>query len=219
MGPLFTLVLLVGIAFVILSLRNFYAPPSRFNLTVGRVAIVTFAALAAWTFWGAHRARNALTSAFYDLPVEPAGVQTVTLRKPPDLRGFRGRLVQKEDKKPASSALHEQTRDCKWEIPGKTAAFHLTGLGGSWNDALFDVDLKDPSIELRYTVTPETRPLLSQVLLEVTASFNQNTALTMGAGVAQAYMVGFLCAMLLAAAGVVAQRRKQRAGKPEAPPS
>lgn len=218
------LLLLTCGALLIFCFRNLYASPSRFNLAVGRTAIIMFAGLAAWSFWSVQHSRTALTSAFYELPTDVPGVRTLTLQKPPALRGYRARLVRKDSRQPAAQEMVEKSRECRWEIPGKAPAFYEpTRTDHGWDSTLFDMDTDAPSLELRYTVNGQTRSLLEQLLLEVTASSDQTNALLIGASYAQGFMVVCLLAMLFAAFGVLTQRRRlrqeQAASVPSAPPA
>lgn len=206
---LFYFCMVVSGLLALLSLRNFYASPSKFGIVSGRVGMVVFAAMAAIGFWQVRELQGIQRTEYYELPTEKAGWNQITLQRPGKLRGYAGRLVMKEGRAPLSPAMRAKSDACFWEIPGSTAALvnERSGFLG-WDWMIFDATGVEGSLDVRYQVTEETRTFLKPLLLEVTCSPGELEGVAIGRGVFSFWMAGFLLALLFASLGVTIQKRR-----------
>jgi hypothetical protein len=195
------------LVFVALALSAHVRAPSRAALISAWVAMAGFAALALFSFWRSNELRASWGPVYYDLPVEPLGPHHVSLRKLGVSTGLRGRLVRKDDLTKPAPLTPEQDQACRWNVAWKPQEQEV-----SFN--LEDV-ASFPHL-LDYQVTEQTRPLLSQVALEVRCSLRFRETITVGSQTLRTFMIGFLLGLIVAAMGASAQRRRIRAQAPPA---
>lgn len=208
MTPAGVLVLVLTLVFIGLTVRNFVGAPSRFGVVSGRIAMLGFAALAAFFFWMARDMRASRGPAYVELPVDPPGPHEVTIRRLGRSPGFGLQLVQKSDRTQPPPFSIDQVRACGWEIPGQTVHLHDAACPCSHKDDLMDFRSDAGSVTLRYQVTESTKPLLAQVVLQINPPWGYRGVTEGLASAAKGFMIGSLIGLLAAAGSVTFQRRK-----------
>lgn len=202
------LVLLVSGVLLLLSLRNLYASPAPFNIVAGWIGMAMFAGMATFLLWLQVDIDRSSKPVYYGLPTG-SPTNEVVIRKLGMIPGFRGRLVLKQDRRSAGPPL-ARFKDCRWTLIASDGREIREGSPRS-EDELFDLEERLDHLTLRYTVTVETRPLLEQVDLEVSAPtvpYYRHPSYALG--FARMYMGGYLLALMIAASGVMQQRRRMR---------
>ena len=216
MQALGTILLLAAGVLFLATLRNLYAPGDLFNVRLGRIATVFFAGAAALCFWTHLQIGRSWGPVYYALPTEPPGIHDISIRKLGISRGWRGRLVMKQDRRAAAPPL-SKFQGCQWRLSLAEGAA-LEGRARYSEDDLFETDVDGDRLVLRYEVTSETRPLLDAVDLEITCGYRYRSDLAFGYYIMNLFLWASLCALLVSALGVVLQRRRLARYRVAAPP-
>lgn len=217
MTPAGVLVLILTLAFIGFTVRNFVGAPSRFGVLSGRLSMLGFAGLAAFFFWMARDMRASRGPAYVELPVDPPGAHEVTIRRLGRSPGFGLYLVQKDDRTQPAPFSMDKVRACGWEIPGHPIHLHDATCACTRKDDLMDFKSEPGSVQLRYQVTEATKPLLAQVVLQVNPPWGFRGVTEGLASAAKGFMIGSLIGLLAAAGSVTFQRRKL--SRPASPPT
>jgi hypothetical protein len=186
----------------------------RSRLIVAWVAMVGFAAFASFWFWEGVQLRRSVGPVTYDLRSASEGPQKVTLYRTGVVPGYRGRLVRRKDRS-FDKELGAKLGIWSWKISicENLALKRIT----FDQDGVFEFESELSDVVLQYEATPETRPLLEEVVLELTCPGGFRKGMAQQASFLNSRMGMDIVGLLLAAVGAGVQRRKMRRLSPTTP--
>ena len=208
------LVLAASACLLGLALLALLGRAGRSRLVAAWVAMMGFAGLASFCLGRGVQLKQSAGPLYYDLPAAPAGPHKVTLSRPGLSPGYRGRLVHRKDRS-FDKDLFAKLAGCNWRIP--ICEKLILSVRTFDRDGVFEFESEYPDLVLQYEVTPEIRPLLDEVVLELSCPAGFRETMARGLGTLKLFMALYLGGLLLAALGARSQRRQLRLQKAAAP--
>jgi hypothetical protein len=201
-------VLVASVLFLGLSLLGLLGRAHRSNLIAAWVAMAGFAGLASFCFWQGVELKRSAGPAIYPIPTDPPGSHSIMIQKLGVGPGFRCRLVSKKDGSFDPTVI-PRLDACRFRIPfcinmalGEVHAFDSDG----------GMELKSgvSAIGLKYETTPETIPLLQQLVVEVTCPPGFQKVILEGPRTLNNFKWIYVGGLFLATFGAGNQRRRMR---------
>jgi len=200
-------VLILSVLFLGLALLGLLGRADRSRLTAAWVAMAGFAVLATFCCWEGIQLNRSASPVYYELRTMPGDQQQLTLYRRGSAPGYRGRLVHRKDHS-FDKDLIAKLAACSWRI-GICERLELSE--HTFNqDGVFEFESEYPDVVLRYEVTPQTRPILEGVALELSCPVGFHTVIAQHSGALKVLISIYIGGLLLSAFGVGVQRRKMR---------